>query len=112
MSDETTVTREESRSRYEIHVGDELGGYLYFRPQTDGRVILPHTVIQPEFAGRGLGSILAGEALADLARRGDIVVPTCPFVTKYLKGNEVAGLIIDWPEPTDGTDAANPPEPA
>jgi predicted GNAT family acetyltransferase len=61
-------------------------------------VLLPHTVVQPEFGGRGLGSILAAQALADLAERGDVVVPTCPFVTRYLGEHDVPGLRIEWPE--------------
>lgn len=112
MIEQTTVTRNEQKSRYEIHVGDTLGGFTYFRPAEGDRVVMPHTEIDPSFKGQGLGSILVGEALADLARRGDVVVPVCPFVSHYLRENDVAGLVVDWPEQADRTDAANPPEPA
>ncbi len=107
MSDEITVTRNEARSRYEVHVGDELGGYLLFRP-AENAVVLPHTVIDPAFKGKGLGSILAADALADLARRGDTIIPTCPFVTHYLQTHEVPGLRIEWP--SGDADAPSPAE--
>ncbi len=110
MTDEITVTRNEEKSRYEIHVGDELGGFLELEPHEGGAVVLPHTEIDSAFKGKGLGSKLAGEALADMARRGEGVRPTCPFISHYLRENEVAGLIVDWPEEDDAGDAATPSE--
>lgn len=112
MTDDTTVERNDERSRYEILVGGEVAGSLYFRDDGDGRVVLPHTVVYPDHKGEGLGSILASEALADLARRGDVVVPVCPFVSAYLKGHEVAGLDVEWPDDAESADAATPSEPA
>ncbi|MFG6444376.1 GNAT family N-acetyltransferase [Microbacterium sp. P06] len=101
MTDETRVTRNDETSRYEIHVGDTVGGFAAFVTSRSGRVLMTHTEIDPQFKGRGLGSILAGEALADLATRGETVVPRCPFIAHYLRGNEVTGLIVDWPADDD-----------
>lgn len=111
-SAETTVVRDDSRSRYVIRVGDDRAGFLLLRPAPDGRIVLVHTEIDGGFEGQGLGSVLASEALADLARRGEIVVPACPFIAHYLKQNEVAGLEIEWPDDDDAGDAAAPAEPA
>ncbi len=103
MTDAPTVTRNDDENRYEVRVGDELGGFLQFLTSRDGRTVLPHTVVDPAFKGQGLGSILAGEALADLARRGDTVVPRCPFVAHYLEEHEVEGLRVDWPDRHDAS---------
>jgi predicted GNAT family acetyltransferase len=97
MADDLTVTRNDDAGRYEIHVGDELGGFLEFESAGD-RVELPHTEIDPAFKGKGLGSRLASEALSDLARRGDTVIPSCPFVAHYLGEHDVEGLSVEWPE--------------
>jgi len=112
MADDLTVTRNDEAHRYEIHVGDELGGFLEFRPAGPDRTVLPHTEIDPAFKGRGLGSALAGEALSDLARRGDTIIPSCPFVAHYLREHDVAGLEIEWPNDDDATDAAGSGEPS
>ncbi|MCK6066397.1 MULTISPECIES: GNAT family N-acetyltransferase [Microbacterium] len=107
--DDITVTRNDDESRYEIHVGDTLGGFLVLEPSDEGAVELPHTQVDSAFKGRGLGTTLVGEALADLARRGDAVRPTCPFVVNYLRENEVAGLVVDWADDAP-EDAASPSE--
>ncbi|MDF2044712.1 GNAT family N-acetyltransferase [Microbacterium sp. Kw_RZR3] len=112
MTDALTVTRNDDAHRYEIHVGEELGGFLEFRPAGEGRVVLPHTEVDSAFKGRGLGSTLASEALGDLARRGDSVIPSCPFVAHYLREHDVPGLVIEWPHDTDAADSADPSEPA
>lgn len=112
MTDDLTVTRNDEAHRYEIHVNGELGGVLQFRPAGEGRVVLPHTEIDGAFKGMGLGSTLASESLADLARRGDTIIPTCPFVVHYLHDHDVPGLVIDWPQHEDAADSADPSEPA
>jgi predicted GNAT family acetyltransferase len=112
MTDEITVTRNDEKSRYEIHVGDRIGGFLEYEQSEDGPVIVPHTEVDDTFKGMGLGSRLAGEALADLARRGDVVTPFCPFVKHYLRENEVPGLLVEWPERSEATESAAPSEPA
>lgn len=94
MSDENvTVTRNDEAGRYEVHVDGELAGFTEFAPDAQGRLVFPHTVIDPAFAGQGLGSVLVGRALADVARRGEVIVPLCPFVRKYLAGHTVEGLV-------------------
>lgn len=95
--DELTVYRDDPERRYEIRVGDVLAGFTLFRPDEKGRLVFPHTEIDPAFAGRGLGSVLVGRAMADVAARGETVVPRCPFVVRYLRENEVPGLHVDWP---------------
>lgn len=98
VSEQLTVSRDEEQSRYEIHVGGRLGGYAQYRVDSRGRFVFPDTQIDPAFKGRGLGTTLVAEAMADAAERGDTVVPSCPFVVRYLRDNEVPGLSIDWPE--------------
>ena len=71
MTDDITVTREDERSRYEIHVDGALAGWMVLEPVDGGPTVIPHTEIDKAFGGRGLGTRLVGDALADvLARAG------------------------------------------
>lgn len=95
--DELTVYRDDPENRYEIRVGDVLGGFTVFYNDSHGRLVFPHTEIDPAFKGRGLGTALVSWAMSDVAERGETVVPLCPFVRRYLHDNDVPGLKVDWP---------------
>ncbi|MFT4210776.1 MAG: GNAT family N-acetyltransferase [Microbacterium sp.] len=94
-----TVRRDDEARRYEILVGDAPAGFTEFEVDPEGRLVFPHTSIDPAFAGHGLGSVLVEQAMADVAARGETVVPRCPFVVRYLRSHEVPGLRVDWPHP-------------
>ena len=96
--DQITVRRNDEEGRYEIHVGDVLAGYTEFRADSRGRLVFPHTVVDPAFRGRGLAQTLVADAMTDTSARGETVVPRCPVVVRYLRANDVPGLIVDWPE--------------
>jgi len=97
MDDTLTVTRNDAAGRYEIHVGDVLGGFTEFEADGRGRLAFPHTEVDPAFKGKGLGTILVGEAMKDVAARDETVVPLCPFVRRFLRETEVPGLTVVWP---------------
>lgn len=115
MTDETiTVTRDDVNDRYDLTVGDAAAGYAAFRRDDEGRLVFDHTVVEKEFGGRGLGKTLARDALADVARRSETVVPECPFIVKFLRENEVPGLQVDWrdEDAADAGDSAAPAKPS
>ena len=66
MTDDTdqtpVVSRNDEESQYEIRVGNTRAGFVAFR-QNPGRLAFTHTLIEPEFEGNGLGSILVRSAL-------------------------------------------------
>lgn len=99
---ELTVTRDDAEGRYEIHVDGVLGGFSEFRVDSRGRLVFPHTVIDPAFRGRGLSGVLIERAMADVAARGETVLPLCPVVTRYLREHEVPGLEVVWPHTSSG----------
>ncbi|MGO1949883.1 MAG: GNAT family N-acetyltransferase [Mycobacteriaceae bacterium] len=63
---------------------DSHAGATYFVDRGDSR-IFHHTLVGDEYAGRGLGSILVGEALADTRAQGLTVVPSCQFVAAWIE---------------------------
>ena len=97
MTDDTTVSRNDDASRYEIRVGDTLAGFAEFdhRP---GEIRFIHTEVDPAFQGRGLAGILAKAALTDAAASGEAIVPLCPYIAKYLETHDIPGAEIRWPK--------------
>ena len=94
MADEQiTVRHDAPASRYEILVGDVLAGFADHRDSGDVREF-PHTVVQPEFGGRGLAGHMIAHALDEARADGMRVKPTCPFVARYIdKHPEYADLV-------------------
>lgn len=91
---EPTVTRNETKHRYEIAVDGEVVGFTEFTGNDAGEQVFFHTEIDPGHEGEGLGSILVGAALADVADRGQTLVPRCSFVARYVQTHEVPGLHV------------------
>lgn len=94
---EPTLTRNDEASRYEIHVGDALAGFIEVE-RSPGRVNFTHTEVDPAFQGGGIAGKLAAFALADAAGSGDTLIPTCPYIERYLRKNEIPGAKVEWPE--------------
>lgn len=81
------VHRNDEASRYEILVDGSFAGFADFRIDGD-TVVMPHTVINPEMRGRGLGDHLVRGALDDIRHDGRRVDPRCWFVREYIEANE------------------------
>jgi len=91
------VTRNDDKGRYEIFVGDEVGGYAEYRERGD-EVVFTHTEVDDAFAGQGLGSKLAKGAIEDVVSRGRTIVPLCPFIGSYLRKHPEHGAYVRWPD--------------
>jgi uncharacterized protein len=89
------LTDNPARSRYEVHVGGELAGYIMYGLR--GRQIdLIHTEVNPRFQGAGLASHLARFSLDDARARDLAVLPTCPYVRKWIRQHpDYADLVPD-----------------
>jgi len=77
------VHRNAEAHRFEAAFGEKIAKIDY--AQSNGRLNLLHTEVPKELRGRGIGSELAGSAL-EYARAEELkVIPTCPFVSSYIK---------------------------
>ena len=95
MTDSTTVVDNPDARRYELRLGSEVAGVAAYG--LDGAtIVFTHTVVRPAYEGRGLGSTLAREVLADARRRGLGVVAECPFIAAYVERHEeFADLLVE-----------------
>jgi predicted GNAT family acetyltransferase len=82
-TDDPRLVDNQAENRYELWVGDDRAGTLKYSTLPEA-VVLIHTEVDPAFEGKGLGSRLVHDALADIRSRGIKVVPRCAFVRSYL----------------------------
>jgi predicted GNAT family acetyltransferase len=71
------------RSRFEVIVDGEVGGFAAYRIK-DGLVVITHSQVDPRYQGQGVGGQLARQTLDLLRERGARVVPVCPFFAEYV----------------------------
>jgi predicted GNAT family acetyltransferase len=91
------VTSNEAARRWEAVVDDELAGYAEYR-LVPGRVIFTHTVVEPQFEGRGIATQLARVAVDDALARGLRITPYCPFIRAYLQRHPEFSASVDYPK--------------
>lgn len=87
MEQQATVVHDDDAGRFEAWLGDEVAGYAEL--EHEGSAGTPvwrftHTVVDPRFEGRGIGSLLVRAALAEAREQGAGVLPQCPFVRSWL----------------------------
>jgi predicted GNAT family acetyltransferase len=85
-----------ARERYEIEVDGRLAGFAEYRGGESTRAIT-HTEVEPELAGRGIGSDLIRGALDDVRERGLRLVPVCGFTRGFLAGHPEYTDLVDPP---------------
>ncbi|MFT3886683.1 MAG: GNAT family N-acetyltransferase [Arachnia sp.] len=85
MTDDTVALgRNDDERRYELRLGDEVAGFIEY-DERDGVLDMHHTEVDPSHGGKGFGQRLVAYALADVRDRGLTVIPTCPFIAKYIE---------------------------
>ena len=80
-----SVRDNRSELRYELVRDGEVLGFLLYRIEPEGAVVLVHTDVGPAYEGKGLGSVLVKGALDDLREQGVRAIPLCPFVRAYIR---------------------------
>ena len=78
-----TVTDNRAATRCAARDGETLAGFAdYLR--TSELVAFVHTEVDPAFAGRGVGSLLAREGIESVRADGLRVLAVCPFIAGWL----------------------------
>ena len=92
--------------RFELRIGDETARLHYLR--RGDHLILVHTHVPAEMAGRGVAGRLVTAAIDYAAERGLVVEALCPFARAWLARHPdvAARATIAWPtQTTEGTAA-------
>jgi len=88
----TTVSAESDR--FTIAVDGQQVGLAEFADR-GGQRIFTHTEVAEEFGGRGLATILVGEALQATRDAGLRIVPVCSMVAGYVEKHREFADVID-----------------
>lgn len=84
MDSSPVITDAAERRRFEAHVDGTMAGFAeYIR--TPDLVVYPHTVVDDDYEGQGIGAALARAALDDARERGIRVLATCPFIHSWME---------------------------
>jgi predicted GNAT family acetyltransferase len=88
----TEVTAESDR--YTITVDNKNVGLVEFADR-DGQRVFIHTEVDDAYGGRGLATILIGEALQDTRGAGLRIVPVCEMVASYVDKHDEFADVVD-----------------
>lgn len=80
---ERVLTHVPELQRYELREGDELLGFIDYRPAGDS-VIVAHTEVPEAQEGKGIGGVLVRGVFELIAADGKTVIPVCPFAAAYV----------------------------
>jgi predicted GNAT family acetyltransferase len=82
-------------NRFEAWQGGDLAGFASYRVSGDS-MAFTHTVVEPAFEGRGVGSGLARFGLDEARSRGFDVKPVCPFIRSWIERHpDYTDLVAD-----------------
>jgi len=73
-----------AEDRYEAQIDGKLAGAAYYELRP-GRIVFVHTEVPQAFEGRGVGSLLAKDALDDVRSKGLKVIARCRFIARYIR---------------------------
>ena len=88
----TTVTREPDQ--FTIAVDGQVVGKAEYLDRGEKRVFT-HTEVDNNYEGRGLATILIGEALQQTRDAGQRIKALCPMVVAYLKKHDEYSDIVE-----------------
>jgi len=88
----TTVSQESDR--FTISVDGQKVGFTEYVDR-DGTRTFPHTEVRDDFGGRGLGTIVIGEALQATRDAGLRIVAECPMVAAFVEKHQEFADAVD-----------------
>ena len=90
------IVNNTAEREWEAFLDGQLAGYAEYRTRP-GRIVFTHTVVDPQFEGKGIGTALAKTAVEDAVANELRITPVCPFVRAWLKRHPEFHESVDWP---------------
>lgn len=83
---------------YDALIGDEVVGTIVYE-RSGSRVVFLHTIVDPEFRGRGIATTLVRTALDDVRSKGVALSNYCGFVSEFITAHPEYADLIDAEHP-------------
>jgi predicted GNAT family acetyltransferase len=91
---EVTVRDNRESLCYDALVGGEVVGTIVYE-RAGSRLVFRHTIVEPEFRGRGIATTLARTALDDVRAQGLTLTNYCGFVAEVIAAHPEYADLID-----------------
>jgi predicted GNAT family acetyltransferase len=95
---EITVRDNTESKVYDALIGDQVVGTIVYE-RSGQRLVFSHTIVEPEFRGRGIGTVLVTKALDDVRARGMTLTNYCGFVAAFIAAHPDYADLIDAEHP-------------
>jgi predicted GNAT family acetyltransferase len=96
VNSEMDVQRNENSGSYDAVIdGRVVGMIVYHTPSGNQRVTLSHTIVDPEYRGRGIATGLVKHALDDIRARSLKLTNYCSFVADYIADHPEYKELVD-----------------
>lgn len=79
-----TLIHNADARRYEFDLGGGARAFIEYEPCPEG-LALTHTIVPPQFEGRGIAAELTAAVLGAIRTRGLRIVPQCSYVVRYIE---------------------------
>jgi predicted GNAT family acetyltransferase len=89
-----TIRDNPAKHRFEISLDDGSLAIAEYNLLPHS-IVFTHTLVPPQFEGRGIGSALIRHALDSARERGLMVVPICPFFAAYFRKHAEVQDLLD-----------------
>ena len=83
---------------YEALIDDEVIGTIVYE-HSGPRTVFLHTIVEPDFRGRGIATTLVKVALDDVRSKGRPLSNYCGFVSEFIAGHPDYADLIDPEHP-------------
>ena len=98
MDSRIVIRKSTGSHSYDASIGDQVVGTIVYEPRDD-RMVIRHTVVDPEFRGQGIATALAQFTLDDLAASGKMLTNYCGFIADYIDRNPGYATLVDVDKP-------------
>ena len=90
--EELRIEFDEENNRSLAFVDGKQAGECQFEAK-DGTWHITHTIVRPEYGGRGIARKLVEKLVEEARRKGVHIVPICSYAKKMLQSEEYADIL-------------------